>query len=55
MQMSQANANFTASQEYLNTIQEVRTQFVEDIDTYFGAGANANISYTQNTSRCIML
>ena len=47
----QANANFTASARIFKYDQEVRTQFVEDIDTYFGAGANANISYTQNTSQ----
>jgi len=46
----QANANFTASARIFKYDQEVRTQFVKDIDTYFGAGANANVSYTQNVT-----
>ena len=30
--------------------QEVRTQFVKDIDTYYGAGASSNVSYTQDAT-----
>ena len=46
----QANANFTSSARIFKYDQEVRTQFVEDINTYFGAGASSNVSYTQDAT-----
>ena len=46
----QANANFTSSARIFKYDQEVRTQFVKDIDTYYGAGASSNVSYTQDAT-----
>ena len=46
----QANANFTASARIFKYDQEVRTQFAQDINTYFGVGASSNVSYTQNAT-----
>ena len=46
----QANANLTSSARIFKYDTAVRKQFATDVDTYFGAGANANVSYTQNVA-----